>query len=201
MRSKLQGLFERWQAQGHITLGAKVHPDAPHPGCRSGWELSSRGFSSVARPRDTSLWRGEVHPDAPHSGCRSRWELSSRGFSSVARPRYTPPWRGKVHRRPRSLSVTVRAKLLGLFERWQAQKRITPTGWIPPRCPSLWLSVTVRAKLQGLFWALPGPGTHHPGGVKVHPNNRKISYEWSSTIYGVIHPYPTPKSNIIKWQL
>ncbi len=51
------------------------------------------------------------------------------------------------------------------------------------------------------FLSVARPRDTSPWGVKVHPNNRKISYEWSSTIYGVIHPYPTPKSNIIKWQL
>ncbi len=63
----------------------------------------------------------------------------------------------------------MRAKLQGLFERCQAQKHITLVGLSLPQRPSLWLSVTMRAKLQGLFRALPGPETHHPGGVESAP--------------------------------
>ncbi len=217
MRAKLQGLFR-------ALPGPETHPpdgvdstSTPSLWLSVTMKLSSRGFSSIARPRDTSLWRGEgpprrpslwlsvtmraklqglfercqaqIHhhpggvksnPDAPHSVCRSRWELSSRAFRALPGPDTHHP--GGVKSTPTHLTlVSVRMKLSswGFSSVGQCPETHHPHGWIPPRCPSLWLLVTVRAKLQGLFWALPGPGTHHPGGVKVHPNNRKISYEWS----------------------
>ncbi len=97
-----------------------------------------QGFSSVARPRDTSLWRGEVHPDAPHLVSVTMRAKLQGLFRALPGPDYTPPWRGKVH---------------------------------PPRRPSLCLSVTVRAKLQGLFERCQAQIHTTPGGVKVHPTH------------------------------
>ncbi|KAF4094587.1 hypothetical protein G5714_024687 [Onychostoma macrolepis] len=117
MKAKLQGLFERRQAQRHAS-----------------WRLSSRGFSSDARPRNTPRWWGGHYPSALLC-----------------------------------LSVTVKAKLQGLFERRQAQTHVSLVGWALPQRPLLRLSVTVTAKLQGLFRATPGPDTRLAGGVGTTP--------------------------------
>ncbi len=50
-------------------------------------------FSNIARPRNTSPWRGRVCPNATYSGCRSRWELSSRGFFERCQAHKPSPWR------------------------------------------------------------------------------------------------------------
>ncbi len=92
-------------------------------------------------------------------------------FSNIARPRNTSPWQDRVC--PNAPYSGCRSRWepssRGFFERCQAQKHITPAGLSVPQHPLLWLSVTMRAKLQGLFRALPGPETHHPGGVECDP--------------------------------
>ncbi len=61
----------------------RVCPNATYSGCRSRWELSSRGFFERCQAHKPSPWRGRVWPNAPFSGCRSRWEPSSGRAGSV----------------------------------------------------------------------------------------------------------------------
>ncbi|KAF4094531.1 hypothetical protein G5714_024548 [Onychostoma macrolepis] len=108
MKAKLRGLFR-----------ATPGPETRLPG-RVGTTPVPLGpvvgaFSSDARPRDTSPWRGGHYPSAP--------------------------WIG--------LSVPVKAKLQGLFERCQAKRHVSLAGGHYPSAPYSALSVTVKAKLRG----------------------------------------------------
>ncbi len=107
-------------------------------------------FSSVARPRNTSPRRGRVCPNATYSGCRSRWELSSRGFFErcQAQKHITPAGSSVPQRHLLWLSVTMRAKLQGLFRALPGPETITLAGSSMTQRPLLWLSVTMRAELR-----------------------------------------------------
>ncbi|KAF4094644.1 hypothetical protein G5714_024575 [Onychostoma macrolepis] len=71
MKAKLRGFFG--QAQRHVSLAGDTPPWRGGHCPSAPWsvlvrsQLSSRGFSSDARPRDMSRWRGGQYIDAPHS--------------------------------------------------------------------------------------------------------------------------------------
>ncbi len=83
--------------------------------------LSSRGFSSVARSRNTSPWRGKFQPNAPHSGCRSRWKLSSGRVGSA--PNLPHPPDAEVHGWP-----AAGALLQGLFRESLIRRSLAHSG-------------------------------------------------------------------------